>query len=230
MSAHNSQFIQTRDLFREYLSGYFTKGNTLTFDQWKNADAEDQAALLFVVFYQEITLAWYDAIVSRDIVYVEQDDGVSVVLEKLMKNVPKILADPKRYDPKYIYRVSYNCIGCLPRPVGAKARAASEMSNEYTEDDITMDLFDFVPTPEADYDTQETLEAMWDIIQHMGLKAEKVANHLITGDSLLRVNKNSTERSIDRLADVTVSPSEFKSIVAELKVKLAPFREAMLAG
>jgi hypothetical protein len=52
MAANNSQFVATRNMFREYLSGY---SKSPDYNEWKNADAEDQAALLFVTFYQEIT-------------------------------------------------------------------------------------------------------------------------------------------------------------------------------
>jgi hypothetical protein len=42
------------------------------------------------------------------------------------------------------------------------------------------------------------------------------------------VAKCSTERPIDRLADVTVSDAEYAEIIKELKVKLAPYKEIIL--
>ena len=230
MSANNYQFMQTRKMFQDYLSGY---PKNLTYDEWKNADAEDKAALLYVVFYKEVTLAWYNAIVSRDISYVSQEDGVSTVLQYLMKNVALIEAEPELYSKRYIYRVCYNCIGCLPRTVSEKTRAESEMSNEYSEvgpfGDISFDLWDLIPSDMDDYETQETKEAIWNIIQHMGPKAEKVVNHLINPkDTIHRVAMSSPERPTDRLADVTVSNSEYEEIITELKVRLAPFKEVLL--
>ena len=229
MSANNYQFLQTRNMFQDYLSGY---PKNLTYEEWKNADAEDKAALLYVTFYKEVTLAWYNAIVSRDITYVSQEDGVSTTLQYLMKNVDLIDADPNLYDKRYIYTVCYNCIGCLPRSVKEKARADNELSNEYSEvgplGEISIDLWDILPSDMEDLETQETKEAIWNIIQHMGPKAEKVVNHLINPkDTIHRISMSSSERPIDRLADVTVSASEYEEIVAELKQKLAPFKDVL---
>lgn len=223
MSANNSQFIQTRNMFREYLSGYT---NSVSYDEWKNADTEDQAALLFVVFYQEITLAWNNAVVSRNIVYVSQEDGVSTVLQYLMKNVEKIMADEKRYTPQYIYQVAFNCLLALCNTRGTdQKRSSCEVSNEYTDGDAEVNLWDLVPSTDADPETEQIREAIWEIIRRMGPKAEKVANHLINpGDTLHKISRSSSERPTDRLADVAVTKAEFEAIVAELKVQLAPYK------
>ena len=230
MSANNYQFIQTRDMFREYLSNY---PKELTYEEWKNADSEDQAALLFINFYQEVTLAWYNAIVSRDIAYVTQEDGISTVLQYLMKNVEYIQADSKKYSKQYIYRVCYNCIGCLPRSVTESNRNECEISNEYVEESVTgevsINLWDLVPSEDEDMETQETKEAIWNIIRHMGPKAEKVVNHLINPkDTLHKVAHSSPERETDRLADVSVSDAEYEEILAELKQKLMPYMDVLL--
>jgi hypothetical protein len=227
MSANNYQFIQTLEMFRDYLSGY---PQNLSFEDWKNADAEDQAALLYVTFFKEISLAWYNAITSRNIVYVSQEDGVSVVLQYLMKNVDKILESPQKYCGDYIYRVSYNCIGCLPRSVTAKEKSLIEISNEYVEGDVEVNLWDLVPSEDDDYETQQTKEAVWNIIKHMGPKAEKVVNHLINpSDTIHKVSQNSVERVNDRLADIAVTPAEYETIITELKVKLAPYKDILLS-
>ena len=230
MSANNYQFIQTRDMFREYLSGY---PKNLTYEDWKNAEDDDKAALLYVTFYQEVTLAWYNAIVSRDISYVTQEDGISTVLQYLMKNVEYIQADPNKYSRQYIYRVCYNCIGCLPRSVAESTRNECEISNEYVEESangtVSINLWDLVPALDEDMETQETKEAIWNIIRHMGPKAEKVVNHLINPkDTLNKVARTSPERLTDRLADVSVSKSEYEEILEELKQKLAPYWDVLL--
>ena len=80
MSANNHQFTLTRDMFRDYLVGY---PKDLTFEAWNKADAEDKAALLYVTFYQEVTLAWYNAVTALNVVYITQEDGVSTVLQYL---------------------------------------------------------------------------------------------------------------------------------------------------
>lgn len=226
-SANNYQFIQTRNMFREYLSGYPTP---LTYDAWKNAEEDDKAALLYITFYQEVTLAWCNAITSRGISYVTQEDGVSTVLQYLMKNVNLIMADSNRYSSKYIYRVCYNCIGCLPRVASEKMRDSSDISNIYIDGDIEVNLWDLVPSEDDDLETCQTKEAIWNIIRHMGPKAEKVVNHLINPtDTIGRVPSMSKERATDRLADIIVSESEYAEIIRELKIRLAPYKDVLLS-
>jgi len=60
----------------------------------------------------------------------------------------------------------------------------------------------------------------------MGPKAEKVVNHLINPkDTLHKISKSSSEHDSDRLADVSVTPSEYNSILDALKIQLAPYAE-----
>lgn len=226
MAATNYQFYQTRDMFLDYLSGY---PKHPTFVEWNNADSDDKAALLYVAFFSEVTLAWEKTTTSLGIVYVSQEDGVSTVLQYLMKNVDKIAADEKRYSPGYIYKVCYNCLLSLWRTRGTDAqRSACEISNEYVDGDVDVNLWDLVPSEDDDIETQETKEAIWTVIRHMGPKAEKVVNHLINpSDTLHRVSQKSSERATDRLADVSVSPEEYNEILEELKVKLEPFRDVL---
>ena len=224
MSETNYQFIQTRKMFSDYLTGY---PKTLTFEEWNQAPEEDKVALLFVNFYNEITLAWYNAVTSKNIVYLSQEDGISTALQHLMKNVSKISNDSKRYSSQYIYTVVYNSFwGIWRTRTAEQVRSACESSNEYVDGDITVDLFDLVPSEDDDIETQQTKEAVWDIIRHMGPKAEKVVNHLINPtDTLHKLSTKSTERDSDRLADVSVSKSEYEEIIAELRVKLAPYKD-----
>lgn len=229
MPANNYQFLQTRRMFREYLSGY---PKNLTYDEWLTADDEDKAALLYVTFYQEVTLAWYNAVIIKHIVYITQEDGISTVLQYLMKNVSKIVEEPERYSAKYIYSVCFNCLLSLWKTRGTDAqRSECDIPNEYfnVADNVSVNLWDLVPSEDEDYETQQIKEAIWNIIRHMGPKAEKVVNHLINPkDTLHRISGSSSERPIDRLADVTVSKDEYEEILAELQVKLAPYKDALL--
>lgn len=227
MSANNHQFIQTRNMFRDYLSGYPKKP---TFEEWNNADADDKAALLYVTFYQEVTLAWYNAVVSKNVIYISQEDGISTVLQYLMKNVDKISEDENRYAPNYVYQVCYNCLLSLWKTRGTdRQRCTNEISNEYVDGDITVNLWDLVPSEDDDIETQETKEAIWNIIRHMGPKAEKVVNHLINpSDTLHKVSQKSAERPIDRLANVSVTKDEFDAIIEELRIKLEPYRDILI--
>ena len=238
-SANNSQFIQTRNMFRDYLSGYSKSPN---YNEWKNAAEDDKAALLFVTFYQEITLAWYNAVTSNGVVYVSQEDGVSTVIQYLMKNVEKIEEDEKRYTPQYIYQVCYNCLLSLWRTrTTDMQRCAVEVSPDFEVESAgcilgknfkeggVVNLWDLVPSEDEDLETQQTKEAVWNIIRHMGPKAEKVVNHLINpSDTLHKVSSKSSERATDRLADVSVTKAEYEEILAELRIKLAPYKDILL--
>lgn len=236
-SANNSQFIQTRNMFRDYLKDY---PKNPSYEVWNNAPEDDKAALLYTTFYQEITLAWYNAVISNGIVYVTQEDGVSTVIQYLMKNVEKISQDSERYSPKYIYQVCYNCLLSLWRTrTTDMQRSAVEVAPDFEvevpgtilgknfKSGGTVNLWDLVPSEDEDLETQQTKEAIWNIIRHMGPKAEKVVNHLINpGDTLHKVSAKSSERPIDRLADVSVTKTEYEEILAELRIRLAPFKDA----
>ena len=59
-------FKATFNMFREYL-GYV---RPLTYSEWMEVDPEDKAAVLYVQFYDQITLAWYK---SRSF-YAQEED------------------------------------------------------------------------------------------------------------------------------------------------------------
>ena len=147
-----------------------------------------------------------------------------------MKNVDKISKDSKRYTAEYIYQVCYNCLLSLWRTRNTeRLRCSCEISNEYAEDGVSVNLWDLVPAEDDDIETQQTKEAVWTIIRHMGPKAEKVVNHIINpGDTLHKISQSSSERPLDRLADVSVSKKEYDEIVEELRVRLAPYKDLLL--
>lgn len=229
MSANNYQFIDTLNFFRDHFAGhpYENDFGNLPYEVWNQTDSEDKAALLYVVFSTEILQAWDDAVVSLGVVHISQDDGVSTVLQYLMKNVPLISNDEKRYASKYIYRVCSNCLLNLWGTRGTDMkRSANEISNEYKDGDVEVNLWDLVPSYDVDPETQQIYDAIWNIVHHMGPKAEKVVNHLINPDETIhKICEKSSERPIDRLADVSVSKVEYEEIVEELKVRLAPYKD-----
>lgn len=239
--ANNLEFVKTCNLFREFLSVYYPNLKDISYNEWVQAAPDHKAALLYVKFYQEVTLAWYNAVTSKGVVFVSQEDGVSTVLQYLMKNVPTITEEPDRYTAEYVYTVCYNCLFSLWRSrKGDQLRAASEVCPEFTVDvpgtifgytvkvGAHINLFSLVPSTDMDVETKQTLEAMWNIVHHMGPKAEKVVNHLINPkDTLHKVSKSSPERPTDRLADVTVTAAEYQEIIAELQEKLLPYKDAI---
>lgn len=131
-------FYETRNLYRTY-TGYT---EPLSFEEWAKRPQGEKAALLFVQFFDQITLAWEKA---NAFDFIEGEEGVSIVLQYLEKQVaqdqyykkddPKkkasaefrkknpdkfftttrriIEEDPRKFTPAYIYRVAYNCMYCI---------------------------------------------------------------------------------------------------------------------
>ena len=235
--ANNLEFVKTCNLFREFLSTYYPKD--ISYNDWVQAAPDHKAALLYVKFYKEVTLAWYNAVTSKNIVFISQEDGVSTVLQYLMKNVDIISQDEERFTAEYVYTVCYRCLFSLWRSrKGDQLRSGCEIDPALLaaflhiahgrEHEGKLDIFSLLPSEDLDLETQQTLETMWNVIHHMGPKAEKVVNHLINPkDTLRRVSKSSPERPIDRLADVTVSEEEYQEIITELREKLLPYKDAI---
>lgn len=222
-----SQFKETYTLYRNCLSNY---SFPLSCSEWLAAPEEDKAVLLFVNFFPQVELGWYNGRYKTGMksveghVYIQEEDAIDTVNQYLMKNVSVITNDPKRYSPGYIYRVVYNCITCLNLVERDRARAASEMSNNSeSHDGDYIDLFDYVPYTEDPCEVREAKEALWDLLEHMGPKAQKVANHLMTGDSLRRTSCNSLDYKKDALRDVSVTPAEAAEIVETLMYKLGRY-------
>lgn len=153
-------FKATFNMFREYL-GYV---RPLTYSEWMEVDPEDKAAVLYVQFYDQITLAWYK---SRSF-YAQEEDGVSTMMQYLIKNVPVLEKDPKRFSERYIYRVAYNCLYCICHDIKVdKDRYELETSNiQATDGDDEVDLFNLV---QSNFSIQTTInkEKFWAVVMSM---------------------------------------------------------------
>ena len=224
MSVNYSPFISTKQMFVEYLTGY---SFPISFETWLASDEEEKAALLFVNFYDQIVLAF-----SRsNAAYVLSEDAVSTILMVLTKNatiLQTVENGEKRFTPNYFYTVAWGAFYSLVRSIANKSRDEHEICNEIenSDSDVSINLFDFAPSHDDTCEMRQAKEAVWDIIAHMGPKAEKVVNHLINPkDTLHKISKSSSEYDSDRLADVSVTPSEYESILAALKIQLAPYAE-----
>lgn len=208
-------FNETRNLF--ITSTGYTR--PLSYQEWMMIPSENKAAVLFVQFFDEITLAWY----KTKSFFVVEEDGVSTMLQYLMKNVPIIENDSKRFKPNYIYKVAYNCLYCISHDIKRDIeRYENEVSNIVACGDDQLDLFDTVPA-KSDLHDELTRKQFWAIIEDMGVKTQKVINYLLNGDSLDTVSKRSKSYATDPLRDVAVSVDEMEQIVKALKAKLASF-------
>lgn len=212
-----SQFYQTKVSFREFAN----YERPLTYEEWMEVPDECKAAVLYVQFYDQITLAWYKTKRS----HVDSYEGVSEILLYLNKNVEKIKNDPKRFKPAYIYKVAWNCLSCLCWTDAEYSRRYRIFENEcsnivgYGEDQL--DLFDTIVEDEESrdkkFDTDGYIRnlanatAIWDIIEDMGQKAKYVVAKLLGEKSYTPKQLNS------------VSDEETEEIIEELKIRLARF-------
>ena len=131
-------FFDTRSRFIEYTD--YTE--PLTFEEWRLKPDELKAGLLFVQFYNEITLAW-DKADSRD--FGDDAEGVTTILQYLQKQVSHVQyyrkdditkkagvefrrnnpggyitivhhyieENPSKFSSSYIYKIAYNCLYCI---------------------------------------------------------------------------------------------------------------------
>lgn len=171
-----SPFYATRTMFREYI-GYT---EPLSYDQWSSMPDDSKAAALFVQFFEQITLAWYK---SRSY-YTLEEDAVSTVCQYLIKNVPVIQQDAKRFTPSYIYRVAYNCMYCICHDYKCdRERYENEVSNITLSGDDELDLFDTVIS-DSEIDAILAKEEFWKKIEDMGTDAVEFVEKLINSGSL----------------------------------------------
>ena len=217
-----NNFAETRNLFTLYTQYV----EPLTFDQWNDLPEDRKSAVLFVQFYDEITLAWYK--LSFKAPWVPDEDGVSCVCQYLEKNVKKIEDDPKRFTSAYIYQVAYNCIYCItidpPKP---RERAQKEVNHIAAGSDGTeYDLYDTASTLSAEEELELKIykNMFWKVIEDSGLETQKVVNYLLNDMNLTKVSKRSKMYEVDPLRDVEVKLEDVEKIIVDLRVKLEKFR------
>lgn len=211
-----NEFKETRNLFINS-TGYTIP---LSYEEWMAVPSGHKAAVLFVQFYDQITLAWY----KTKSFFVLEEDGVSTMLQYLMKNVPIIEKDPKRFKPSYIYKVAYNCLYCISHNIKRDIeRFENEVSNIVSCGEDQLDLFDTIVSNSDVYD-EISREEFWATIENMGLKTQKVINYLLNGESLNKLGSRTKTYEGDPLRDIAVSVDEMEAILAELRVKLAKYR------
>lgn len=215
MANNFESFKATKSMF---MGAFDRKMFPLSFEDWDRLDTDLKAAALFINFYREITLAW-DSYVNAPIT---GEAAVSEVLDVLMKNVHIISNAPERYTPQYIYHISKIKILGAVRPICVNQIYNSEISNIAYADDNEVDLFDLCPYEDEPYEVAQAREALWAILEGMGPKALKVADHIINGNSLRRSHKRARLHPEDKLAEVSVSADEYAAIVKEIKKQIAP--------
>ena len=227
-----NQFYETRTMFENFTG--CTANERLPYEVWMtfhrpNKDGEDPnskaAAALFVMFFDQITLAWNKARAD----FVSDEDAIECVLQYLQKNVDIIRANKSRYTANYIYRVAYNCMDCLRYIERDKFRSRLESSHLIETDDDTLDLYDTCPE-EVDFDLESVKSEMWKLLENEDEKKTKVITHLLNGESLSRTSTRSSAYATDPLRDIGVTKAECDEIINRLREKLAKYKVVFLGN
>lgn len=215
--AHMKAFYDTKQLYLEY-TGY-TK--PLSYEEWNDYPSGLKAGLLYLQFYNEITLAWDKA---NTLDFIEAEEGVSTMLQYLEKNVSIIENNPKRFSPNYIYRVAYNCLYCICHDRKCdKDRLENETSGIVNYDGEELNLFDTIAdshgSVENVLETDSFESQFWSIIEDAGLPAEKVMRYLLSEDEadLRALTKRCKRYQADPLRDVEVALDKVDEIISELR-------------
>lgn len=189
-----NSFYATRNMFRNYIN----YERPLTFEEWSSIDDDKKAAVLYVQFFDQITLAWYKLKTDAAI----EEDCVSEVLMYLIKNVPVIESNPFRFKPSYIYKVVYNCIYCKSiDPYKGQTAKTSWFNNTCSQfvqkGDEIVDIFDEISNTE-DIDVTAAREHFWAIIEDMGDDVIAIVENILNGTRVpAAVNKRRAEIIIE---------------------------------
>lgn len=166
----------------------------ITFDEWFSLPDSHKAAALFINFYNQITLAWTKA--KAD--FTEDEDGLSIVMQYLMKNVPIIESNPNKYSESYIYKVSYNCMSCLRRVKSEIARDKECVSEWFMVDSPLgngvkdcISTFDLIGMDELADKLHLAADLLYDLYGELDAEEKSVINNILKGT---RVTKKAKER------------------------------------
>lgn len=192
-----SPFFATRTLFRNAV-GY----EPLSYDEWLATPDSYKAAALYVTFFDQITLAWSKA----KSFYVLDEDGVSTMMQYLMKNTPILIADKKKYTRAYIYKVAYNCLYCVSRDIKRDRDAYENNVSQYVNaGDDTLDLFDILPDDENVEDVkyiQNRSDKFWSYIHNPELFSEdelSVMDNLLNGETMTKTARYRKRKIVETL-------------------------------
>ena len=165
----------------------------ITFDEWFSLPDSHKAAALFINFYNQITLAWTKA--KAD--FTEDEDGLSIVMQYLMKNVPIIESNPNRYSKGYIYKIAMNCMCCLRRVKSEISRSKECVSEWYTNNSCCGDTgttdeasyFDCIGMGELADKLHLAADILYDLYGELDKDEKSVINNILRGSKLTKRSK-----------------------------------------
>lgn len=194
------------------------------YEEWMSVPDSQKAACLYVTFFNQIQMAWN----RTKSFYTPEEDGVSCELQYLEKNVQLIKENSKKFDPRYIYRISFNALYCICHDIiKDRQRWEIETSNIVGSGSDEINLFDdYVGGVSQDNDLEMIRDRMWAVIESLGEEGLRVVDSLINNDTLRRSSKQSPNYEQDRFKDISVSVARASEIIEVLKILLAPFKDA----
>ena len=211
-----NQFTETRNRFASSTNCTYP----LSYENWKSLDRNLKAAALFVNFFDTITLAWRKA--KSD--FTPDEDGVSIVMQYLIKNIDIIECNSNGYAPNYIYRVAYNCMGCLRRTKRDKDAHEKNTSNIVMCGEDELDLFDTVSTetdPLLEVSCNNLWEFIWNLMAAEGVESAEIIEKL--AGSRKKTKKNDASKTLDVLDRLNAGKIPRKAdalIIGKLKENL----------
>lgn len=203
----SAEFTKVRNNFMEATDCSYP----LSYEEWMALPEDKKVAALFVNFFDTITLAWYKAQAE----YIEENDGISLLMQYLLKNIPILKDDPKKYTEKYIYSVSWNSMASLRRVKSAQDRynlttsqyATSDNGDEY---DLFNTIADESDISDAD-EVQKAVKGIMDIYYRADKSTKEVISHIVNGT---KIGKRTQKKEAE--------------IIETLKKELLPFKAAII--
>lgn len=206
--ANMAAFYETRTALRNFVDYSYP----LTFEEFQEVPDDKKVAVLYLQFFNEITLAWDKA---NTLDFIDGEDGVEITLQYLQKlvcdrhvkgHVKKkvsdkyffehpdeceerrmLESDPRNFYAGFIYRVIYNALYCICHDRKCdKDRMENEMFATITCGEDEFSLFDTVSDKKGDASSVSESEnfekEFWSIIEDAGIEAEKVMRYLLSGN------------------------------------------------
>lgn len=199
-----NQFVETKRMFESAVGVKYP----LSYEGWLAVKDDLKAVALYVQFYDAITLAWSKARSE----FTPDEDGVSILMQYLIKNVPIITSDKKKYNPQYIYRIAYNCMGCLRRVQRDADRYNLTQSNIVGDGDEEFDIFEKIISDEFDlmeYAEKRRYETeIQCIIEVLDDNSKKLVEYLLGGKKL---GKRVEVKKDDIMADLRIKFAKYRN-------------------
>ena len=174
------QLRQTRDLFAEAI-GLSNDAGSLAFETWRALKDEYKTAALYVNFYPSIYAA---TVKAKGWFPMDTDEAVETIIQYLTKNTPIIEANPKKYTPQYINKVTYNCVYCICHDrLIDKQRRELEVSPEVEVDGDVLSLFDTV-VEDVDMSHNVLVADLWTIYDRLPEDDQQILWAIMHDDQL----------------------------------------------